>query len=117
MVPNSAEFTLLKNCLNLSVEPMGLVFPTSELMWLNRELRNLLSATSEVVSLTDYWPGFIERELLPGSLMSEFRTAPGGFVSVKLITELVDPGVYCLRVASSRFRWTLKMSRSHPPVR
>jgi signal transduction histidine kinase/CheY-like chemotaxis protein len=103
MVPNSAEFTLLKNCLNLSVEPMGLVFPTSELMWLNRELRNLLSATSEVVSLTDYWPGFIERELLPGSLMSEFRTAPGGFVSVKLITELVDPGVYCLRVASSRF--------------
>jgi signal transduction histidine kinase/CheY-like chemotaxis protein len=103
MVPDSAEFTLLKNCLNLSVEPIGLVFPTSELMWLNRELRNLLSAPSEVVSLSDYWPGFIERELLPGSLMSEFRSAPGGFVSVKLITELVDPGVYCLRVASSRF--------------
>ncbi len=103
MVAETNEFDLIKNCLNVASEPMGLVFTGTELIWLNRELKNLLSSPSDVVSLQDFWPGFIERELIPGSLMTEFRTAPGGFVSVKLITELVDPGVYCVRVASSRF--------------
>ncbi len=99
----SNQSNVLKSCLDLASEPMGLVTASEGSLWLNRELVNLLGAPSPSVELTKYWPGFIERELEPGSLITEFRAAQGEFVSVKLITEQVVPGTFCFRVAASRF--------------
>jgi len=103
MSENPQNLEALKVALNISSEPMGIVAVTEGAFWLNRELRNLLGAPSDQVALADYWPGFIERELLPGSVITELRNASGIFGSSKIIAEGVSEGVYCIRVASNRF--------------
>lgn len=103
MSTNPPNLEILKVALNLSSEMMGLVVVSDGYFWLNRELKNLLGAPTEQVLLSEYWPGFIEKELLPGSVMTELRNASGIFGSSKIIADGVAEGIYCVRVASSRF--------------